>query len=82
MSVKAVARAFVARSEELGFKGKKRDDLAVEFFLGAYVGAHACANGDENSPAGKLANNILATTSMLICTRGYSEVKRLAESAS
>lgn len=79
MSLKPIAIAFVQRAEALGMKGKSRDNAAIEFFLGAYVAAYGLAKGDAESDAGKHATHILAVTQMLVCTRGYAEVKRIAE---
>lgn len=78
MTVQAIAKVFVSRADATGLKGKKADAAALEFFLGAYAGAHACSNGDETSEAGKLAKHILLVASLIIATRGYKEVQRLA----
>lgn len=79
MKMQTVAQLFVKRSEALGYKGKRRDAAAVEFFMGAYAGAHTAANGDAAIDAEKYAQKILNVTVMLICTRGYAEVVRIAE---
>jgi hypothetical protein len=68
--VKNIAKRFVGRVKECGFKGKKRDELALEFF----VGAAACAEGQGNE---ELTQHILRIA-MLVSVRGYSEVEVLA----
>lgn len=77
--IRKIAKLFVHRANELGFKGRKRDDLAVEFFLGAAAGLHMLAGGDGNSSAGKAYTHAMAVTSMLVCTRGFRAVVELAE---
>lgn len=70
-TITALARTFKTRAENFNLRGKKRDELACEFFLGASMGAeHA---GDK-----QLSQTILAIASLLICTRGYAAVLELA----
>lgn len=69
-TLKALAVTFKGRSEAQNFRGKKRDDLAVEFFAGAYGALDAVKHPD--------AQAVGTTTMLFICTRGYSEVVRIA----
>lgn len=69
--VKQLALRFIERAEALNYKGKKRDDAALDFFCGA-----ACvieANGDPD-----LADHIGRVAVMLISVRGYFAVRELA----
>lgn len=67
-----LARAFRDRSEAIGLKGKKRDDAALEFFLGAAMGLHI--EGHEDA-----SQHVLRVASWLIATRGYSEIERICK---
>lgn len=44
--IKALAELFVHRSTELGYKGKKRDDFALEYFVGAAAMARSAGLED------------------------------------
>lgn len=63
--IAAIAKAIVSRAEANGWKGKKRDDLCFELFLGAWIGADAC--GQE-----KFAAHLGSIAGMVLCVRGYS----------
>ena len=69
-TVKKLAGLFIERCAHLGYSGKKRDQLALEFFVGA-----STALTGINHPDGQCVLNV---TAMLIATRGYGEVVRLA----
>lgn len=70
--LKNIAQQYVERSKAMGDKGKRRDDLAVEFFLGVY----ACALvGDDPTWSDYLGFIV----SCAICPRGFSEVERLSK---
>lgn len=64
---------FVERAEYLNLKGKKRDEAAIEFLVGA-ASALQITNHAE-------ANHVLTCVAMAICPRGYGEVKRIADEA-
>lgn len=64
---------FVERAEFQQLKGKKRDELAIEFLIGAAT-ALQVSNHEE-------ANHVLNCVAMIICVRGYGEVKRIADDA-
>lgn len=66
-----LARQFIVRAEEQGYKGKRRDDAAVEFFLGAYS---MLLLGSEDEEAARLFRWI----AMLLITRGFSAVEEAA----
>lgn len=74
--VQELCKAIVARVDgtELG-KGKKAADCALNMFAGAAHVAQIC-NSVE------LAKHITGVAVMLIATRGYSEVVRIAEGKS
>lgn len=69
--LKHLSEEFVARAEECGFSGKRRDELALEFFLGAAASAGALGRED-------VRGHLLKVAAFLIATRGFSEVKRIA----
>lgn len=69
--LKTLCKAFVQRADHQNLKGKKRDDMALEFMVGAYA-ALAAAKHPE-------AEHVGAVVAMVICTRGFSEVKKIAE---
>lgn len=69
--IKTLCKAFVERAEALNLKGKKREDAAFEFLLGAHI-ALAAVNHPE-------AEHVGTVTTFIIAIRGYSEVKRIAE---
>jgi hypothetical protein len=69
-TIKALAKSFIERSTELGYKGKKRDGAALDYFVGAV--AWAQHTGDE-------ATNWLSRIAWLISVRGYSEVESIAK---
>ena len=71
--LKILCKQFVARAEHLGMKGKARDNAAIEFFAGALAALDAINHAD--------VNHVATVTQLVICTRGYSEVKRIAEKA-
>jgi len=71
--VQTIACKFVERSEALGYKGVKRDIAALDFFVGA-ASALRSAGHPESEHVGSVAV-------MIIATRGYVEVKRIAVEA-
>ena len=77
--VKRIAEAFVKRAIHHNLRGKRRDELAVEFFLGAVTGLKVLAGDDEKSEAGKLCNRILMVVELMVLPRGYAAVLELAE---
>ncbi len=70
--VKRIASYFIERSNALDLKGVKRDDAALNFFLGAATGAYVCCN----YPLGDHLNIVSA---MVITTRGFKGVKSLLD---
>jgi len=69
--VHIIAKAFVARAEAQGMKGKRRDELALEFFLGAMTQAVANDDGDMV--------NVLGQNAAIISARGFSWVQEVAK---
>lgn len=69
--LKTACRKFVERAEYLGYKGKRRDEAALDFICG-WAGAMADAKHPE-------LNHITNCLAMIIAVRGYAEVKRIAE---
>lgn len=67
---KQLAQHFVERSAAQGYKGRRRDVMAVEFFVGALAGAHVA--GDDT-----LAQHY-SLLAHLVTIRGYSEVEHWA----
>lgn len=69
--LKTLCKTFVERAEHQGLKGKARDTAAIEFMVGAYAALTATEHPE--------ANHVGTNLQLVICTRGYSEVKRVAE---
>jgi hypothetical protein len=70
-TIKALAKSFIERSTELGYKGKKRDSAALDYFIGAAKLLEI--DGDEE------AANYLGRLAWLISIRGYKEVEEIAK---
>ena len=68
---KNLAAKFIERADALGYKGKKRDDAALDFFVGA--GAVAAETGNA-----ELAMHLTRVVVMIISVRGFFGVKELA----
>lgn len=66
----ALARSFVNRAKSLNLKGKKRDNAAMEFIVGAWQGASLAGNE-------KLAEHFGVVAALIISVRGYSEFERI-----
>lgn len=69
-----IALAFKARAEMLGYKGKKRDDAALDYITGAMVGLYLAGKPVE-------ADHLGVVAAMVIAPRGFREVERMAEDA-
>jgi hypothetical protein len=66
-----LSRQCVERMDWLQLKGKRRDDAAIHFFVGAAQGLAYAGLADA-------ANHVGTWNSMVLAYRGYSEVLRLA----
>ena len=64
---------FVERSDYLGLKGKARDAECLAFFVGASTALQTVDHADKG--------HVLGCTAMIIASRGYGEVKRIADEA-
>jgi hypothetical protein len=69
-----MAVKLIERAAALGLKGKKRDDAALDYFVGAAAGAELA--GDA-----KLACHLGVVSAMIISVRGYIGVAELAAEA-
>lgn len=72
--LKELAKDIVARATALNLKGKARDRACMDFFCGA-IHAYARIEGQED-----VVRHLTTVACVLISTRGYSEVERLAQS--
>jgi hypothetical protein len=63
-----LCRNFQSRAEAQGYKGKTRDKMLIEFFVGA-------CSALEESDNRQAAAYALRFTALLFCTRGYSELE-------
>lgn len=70
-ATKKLAQYFIERATALGLKGKRRDDAALTYFLGA--AALAEINGD-----GVAYNRLGTVAALLIAPQGYAAVLRIA----
>jgi len=68
--LKTIARGIIDRAVALNLKGKKRDDMALDYWVGAARAAEALGHEEE-------AAHLRTVAVMLIATRGYSEVERI-----
>ena len=66
---KKIAELFIARAEQLGYKGKTREKMALEFVTGA-----ACALSCLEPPQD------ISKFAWLVSIRGYSAVEDAAKS--
>ena len=64
-----LAETFDTRSRNAGWRGKKRSEMAVEFFCGAADALAATGNPE--------AQRVLIFLSMALCPRGASEIDRI-----
>ena len=71
-AVRAICAAFVERSEALNYKGKRRDNAALDYMCGAATAAQWAGKAQE-----PLAKH-LATIVHLVAIRGYFELRRIA----
>lgn len=70
--LQTLASRFVERANALHYRGRRRDDAALDYFLGAATGASIA--GDET-----LALALGNLTGLVLSLRGYAEVERLAK---
>jgi hypothetical protein len=70
--IMSLTKAFVSRSTEQGYKGKRRDDAALEFFLGAVVSARELGRED-------VAQHLEVFAALVLSVRGYRELELLSE---
>lgn len=66
-----ICKAFVARAEHQGMKGKARDRAALEFLCGASVAARELSGNEANASS-------IQMLVVMVSIRGYSEVKAMA----
>lgn len=64
---------FVERAEHFDMKGKKRDEKAIEFLVGAASALQATDHPEYS--------HVINCVALIICVRGYAEVKRIADMA-
>jgi hypothetical protein len=70
-NTRGLAKLFIERAEHLGLKGKKRDDEALSYFVGAVQGARAAGADD-------LAEHLGRISYLVIAVRGYFGVNEIA----
>lgn len=68
----ALAEAFVERASQLDYKGKKRDDAALDYFVGAAISAKLKGDNGLHDHLGRVGLFIIAV-------RGYQGVLDLIE---
>lgn len=82
----AVCKAFIERSEELGYKGKARDKAALDYIIGAAKALQLLHTVDQPAfqfdtfqfDTIKDASNHLAKIAWVVSIRGYKEVELIA----
>ncbi len=65
-----VAQQFLTRANAFGYRGKKRDELAIEFVLGAATALQVTGNS--------AAMNSVLLLATLVSVRGYSWLEEYA----
>lgn len=78
LEVQKIAKLFITRAEHLNLRGRKRDDAAMEFFVGAAMGVNTLVK-EKGDDASTLYDHIILVASLLIATRGYAAVVGLAK---
>ena len=68
----AFARSFMERATVLNYKGKKRDDAALDYYCGAATALYASGDTD-------FAATLRTQAVLLVSTRGYMGVVGIAE---
>lgn len=66
-----LAKSFIERSEALGYKGKKRDDAALDYFCGAAKTAQFLGNES-------LYQHLSVVVVTIVSVRGFFGVNQLA----
>lgn len=66
-----LAKQFRDRATAQGLRGKAADKAAIEFFLGAAAALGMVGKTDD-------MNQVINWTSLVLCTRGFREVERMA----
>jgi hypothetical protein len=69
--VQSLAIKFVERSEALGYKGVKRDNAALDFFVGAGAALRIVGHAE--------AAHVENVAVMLVAMRGFGELKRIRD---
>ena len=69
--LKELSIKMVERANALGLRGKKRDDATLDFFVGAVNALYLAGKKKD-------ADHIATVTAMILQTRGFDEVARLA----
>jgi hypothetical protein len=70
-AVKQLAERFLERAKMLGYKGKKADDMALEYFVGATIAAELSGQTD-------FASYLTLLSAMSVSVRGVFAVREFA----
>lgn len=73
-SLRWICGQFVERSEALNYKGKRRDDAAIDFLCGAAATLKATGHDTEAEWLGRVVY-------LEIATRGFKAVQRISTQA-
>jgi hypothetical protein len=68
--VKKLAQGFVERAKALGYKGKKRDAAAMDYFCGALMAMREAKHPEFD--------HVAAVATLVLATRGYGEIEKIA----
>jgi hypothetical protein len=72
--IRDLAKSFIERAAHLNYKGKKRDDAALDFWCGAVRLAELSGNQ-------KMAEHLTRAGVFFVASRGFFGIKELAEEA-
>lgn len=70
--LKELCLGFITRSRGLSYRGKKRDDAAMDYLVGAAMALREVGLAEESD---FIARNV----ALVISVRGYEEVERISK---
>jgi hypothetical protein len=71
---KTISARFIERADALQLRGKRRDDAALDYFVGAAAGAELAGNINLGKHLGTVAL-------LIVSIRGYKAVEEMAKEA-
>lgn len=72
MNLTPICKQLVERAEQMRLKGKKRDEMAMEFIVGAATALEGAGHSEDAQHLAKFA-------SFLVSFRGFAAIKEMAD---